>query len=209
MEVPQVIMLFGNKEVGKTTSAKHLYQHLTTSGYMPDLIAFADPIKSIAVDAFGLPRNLVFGSADDKNAPTSWKWAEIKGLSALDVDLIGHSNLTIREFLQFIGTELFRKHFHPKVWDKLFWDKIRGVVHPKVVFICHDGRHHSEMEIPEDFTGKTYKILIKRETGHQDGHSSEKQLHEMPEDCFDKVIINDGTIEQLYTKLGHVMQILY
>ena len=203
---PSVIMLFGNKEVGKTTSANEILMWLRKHGYFGNhKIAFADPIKDVAI-AFGIPAGLVHGSPLDKSLPTQWRWKDI--INAPDY---GDSLMTVRQFLQFVGTEVFRKHFHPKTWDNLFWAKVRNglLVEPNSIFVCHDGRHHSEMDVPSALQDKTIKILIKRETGDQDSHSSEKQLHEMPDELFDHVIINDGTKEELYAKLGGVMESLY
>lgn len=204
---PKIIMLFGNKEVGKSTSAHHLGFCLERRYGLPcRLIAFADPIKQIAVEAFGMPKSLVYGTADEKNAITNWKWSDIPNSPNPNG---GH--MSIRQFLQFIGTEVFRKHFHSETWDRIFWDKIREgqKEYPAPIFICHDGRHYSELHVPTDFLGKTVKILIKRNTGHTDSHSSEKQLHEMSEDNFQFIITNDGPLKDLYTKLEEVLVELY
>jgi len=74
----------------------------------------ADPLKRIAIDIFGLPEDKVYGTDDDKNELTHLLWENMPG--------IYHQSgpMTIREFLQYLGSDVFRK-INSEVWlDTLF-----------------------------------------------------------------------------------------
>lgn len=64
---------------------------------------FADYLKNIAINLFGIDRNLAYGTDKDKNTKTNFSW------SSMPTNKRKKGNLTIREFLQYFGTELVRK----------------------------------------------------------------------------------------------------
>jgi len=77
----------------------------------------ADPLKRIAIDIFGLPEDKVYGTDDDKNELTHLLWENMP-----KPDKLGFKSgpMTIREFLQYLGSDVFRK-IYSKVWlDTLF-----------------------------------------------------------------------------------------
>ena len=87
----------------------------------------ADPLKRIAIDIFGLPEDRVYGTDDDKNEPTHLLWENMPGIyTKTDKGLLGlvtyhePGPMTIREFLQYLGSDVFRK-INSEVWlDTLF-----------------------------------------------------------------------------------------
>jgi hypothetical protein len=87
----------------------------------------ADPLKRIAIDIFGLPEDKVYGTDDDKNEPTHLLWENMPGIyTKTDKGLLGlvtyhePGPMTIREFLQYLGSDVFRK-INSEVWlDTLF-----------------------------------------------------------------------------------------
>jgi hypothetical protein len=64
---------------------------------------FADPLKDLAINLFGLDSKLVYGSNDDKNQKTPFIWSDLPSGNASE------ENLTIREFLEYFGTSIIRK----------------------------------------------------------------------------------------------------
>ncbi len=96
--------------------------------------AFADPIKEIAAEYFGIPRELGDAPNDMKNTTyTDWLWEEIPCLSARvnDDSLPGTINgkngrMTVREILQWIGTEIFRLNMHKDFWVKATFNRIKA-----------------------------------------------------------------------------------
>ena len=87
----------------------------------------ADPLKRIAIDVFGLPEDKVYGTDDDKNELTHLLWENMPGIytgyeSGLHEYVTYHQSgpMTIREFLQYLGSDVFRK-INSEVWlDTLF-----------------------------------------------------------------------------------------
>lgn len=92
----------------------------------------ADPLKRIAIDIFGLPEDKVYGTDGDKNELTHLLWENMPvAKSQFDQEYDSGSSLntetryragpmTIREFLQYLGSDVFRK-IYSKVWlDTLF-----------------------------------------------------------------------------------------
>lgn len=64
---------------------------------------FADYLKSISINLFGLDAKKVYGSDNDKNSKTEFRWEKMPSTNNK------RGKLTIREFLQYFGTELVRK----------------------------------------------------------------------------------------------------
>jgi hypothetical protein len=103
------IGLSGKKGCGKNTVGEMIKESLSFA----TLYALADPIKEIAISHFGVPADLV-------NAPnsiretydTGWRWENVPGSNKT-------GPITIRQLLQFIGTELFRNNFDNEFWNKL------------------------------------------------------------------------------------------
>ena len=64
---------------------------------------FADYLKSICINLFGLSYQNVYGTDDDKNTDTDFKWSQ------MPTNKRKKGKLTVRDFLQYFGTELVRK----------------------------------------------------------------------------------------------------
>lgn len=85
----------------------------------------ADPLKRIAIDIFGLPEDKVYGTDDEKNELTHLLWENMPGWTSDPVCPVGNyyhrpGPMTIREFLQYLGSDVFRK-INSEVWlDTLF-----------------------------------------------------------------------------------------
>ena len=65
---------------------------------------FADPLKEMAIDLFGLKAEHVYGSDDQKNQKTELLWQNMPN----NVDN-KDGNMTNREFLEHFGTNIIRK----------------------------------------------------------------------------------------------------
>lgn len=135
--------------------------------------AFASPFKEMAVDLFGLNKDHVYGSNEDKNNLTDYSWEDMpfktkqKGL------------MTVREFLQALGSEIFRK-IYEDIWvDKAVADM--NIESPEVATVS-DVRYKNEFNGIKKAGGKV--ILL---TGGVDGdkHSSENDLEGLE---FDAII---------------------
>jgi len=129
------------------------------------LYALADPLKRIAIDIFGLDENKVYGTDDDKNSVTHLKWKD------LPKKVSGKSGfMTIREVLQYLGTEVFRK-MYSDVWIDTLVRRIKKD-NPKIALVC-DVRFDNEIELLKK--NDAIVIGLKRDLfDSKDTHVSEK-----------------------------------
>lgn len=118
---------------------------------------FADVLKQdICMNILGLSHEQCYGSDEDKNKPSHLVW-EGKNISA-------------REALQFIGTDIFRK-MKSDVWVEATINKIKQEK-PKVAIIT-DCRFPNEVDSIKNNNGKV--IRLTRDPHHSD-HISESIL---------------------------------
>jgi hypothetical protein len=121
--------------------------------------------------------------------------------------------MTVRTFLQRLGTEAMREGLHTNVWvNALFADykhsktcnckKGCRCAHDLPNWIITDMRFPNEMEAVELREGVTIKVV--RPGTAVGTHPSETALDDA---YFDHVISNDGTIEDLIEKVRQVLTI--
>jgi hypothetical protein len=158
---------------GKSTVAQLLH------GYTR--LAFADPMKWMLqqlLDAAG------YSSADARRILFHDKETPLDRLPGAP---------TMRHLLRTLGTEWGRDHVHPDLWVEVW--KRQALRLPKVV--ADDVRMPNEAAVIREIGGELWSVV---RPGYADasGHRSEAGL---PGVTFDRVIINDGTIDQLEVKL--------
>lgn len=91
----KIIALHGARGVGKSCIAEALHARLPGS----TIVGFADPIRKVAVETFGLPHEAVYGE------------------SALRERVYPSLGYSARQVLRLLGTECGRA-LHPDVWVK-------------------------------------------------------------------------------------------
>lgn len=169
-------------------------------------IALADPLKEFAMDYLGLPANLLWGTNEDKETVTTYKKSKLPLYTAFDLfyhngsntevmmDLENEPFLTIREVLQLVGTELFRK-IDPEYW----LNKNRELIKEdsSKLVIVSDVRFENEIVgLRKD--GVIVIYLTRNIHGNKDGHSSEKDVDKL-RNLADFCIDNDKlTIEETH-----------
>ena len=139
--------------------------------------SFADPLKSIAIQLFGLTRDQCFGTDEDKNTPTDIIWKDMPGKSR------SKKKMTAREFLQSFGTDVCRK-IKPDVWTSSCIDRVQ--TSQTELAIIPDCRFPNEVEAIKEAGGKVIRLTKSR---HDDSHLSETALTDSYEG-FDVVIDN-------------------
>jgi len=152
--------------------------------------AFADPIKHIIHDLFRVPLEQLYGTPEQKESLTQYKWGSVvtRLPKGIDKDLL----MPAREMVKYIG-EYFRR-FYENVWvDKtLDWMKEDS---PKLA-IAKDIRRVNEFEAVKAAGGKIIRLL---RAPVEDGHNTETDLDGDKFDVnnFDAVIANqEMTIEE-------------
>lgn len=207
-----IIGLSGLAGAGKDTVADLLVDH---HGFAK--LAFADPLKRICRDVFQFTERQLWGPSSARNAGDE-RYPR------------GDSFLTPRYALQQLGTEWGRDCF-PSIWvdaglrdaKKVMetacyrYESRRGLylapvtewdsaLAPKGVAIS-DVRFENEIAAVKLAGGKV--IRIKRPSEGLEGeaamHRSEAEQALVPDEAFDAVLVNDGSIAQLGATLARLL----
>lgn len=160
-----IIGISGAKKSGKSTLAKAIADncydafHISRPGDTREYplrkvhrVAFADPIKKIAVEWLGVDPAIVYGTDEDKARLCGYRWEQMPhyeylvkklGLDAPFPDQV----MTGREILQELGTGVFRHMFQGvfcRVWRQTV-DEI-GLRDPLGVVVTDDVRFPNEVK---------------------------------------------------------------
>jgi len=156
----RIIAFAGRKQSGKTTSCEFVKNVFETSHHSGDcrIYNFADPLKQMCIDIFGLSYHQCYGTDDNKNEIVNCYWP------GLD------SKMTAREVLQYVGTDVFRK-MQCNVWADATIRKIEKE-NPTLALIA-DCRFPNEVEAVKNAGGIVVKL--NRDT-YNSTHASEISL---------------------------------
>ena len=173
----KLIGITGKASSGKDTIAHYLWgRHAFTS------IAFADPLKLAAKAMFGLTSAQTW-DADQKEV------------------VIPHWGMSPRQIFQLLGTEAAKPVFGKDVWIKrwrISYDMLSRTDH----IVVPDVRFDEEAEAIRGLGGVI--VEVQRGVGLQGStgtHASELGLLKLP----DYVIDNNGTLEDLFMQVEHVI----
>ena len=138
--------------------------------------SFANPLKVICINLFGLTYEQCYGSDDDKNSPVNIKWEHVAGVKGKK------GYLTAREFMQTFGTDICRL-MKPDIWTSACIDRIHNS--GTELAIVSDCRFPNEVEAVQQADGKVIRLT---RNPFDDEHVSEKALDGY--EGFDCVIDN-------------------
>jgi len=180
-----VIGILGRKRHGKDTIADYL-----VSKYGYDKYSFATPLKRGCMELFGFTEEQVFGNLKDEVDPL---WG-----------------CTPRLMLQVLGTELlqydiqryipsFKDDIGRKVWLKCF--NRYYTANPEKNLTIADVRFFHESEEIKALGGIIIKV-VRPGISDDDFHASEVEIDRME---YDHLIVNDGSLESLYSKVDTIM----
>jgi hypothetical protein len=158
--------------------------------------AFADPLKAICMDFFGLTWEQCYG--DNKNTSTTYNWNTLPSVLTLTSlknsvkkssqrdNIVGAEDgeVTARQFLQFLGTDIFRK-IRYDCWVQRTLDIIK--VEKPLLSLITDVRFDNEAEAIRQAGGRI--IVLTRDVCERDGHESERGITVQP---FDIIIDNQN-----------------
>lgn len=178
----------GKKQSGKNTFADFAAQTLFQYGMPAKNMALADPLKQFCVDYLYPKKESFFGNDFEKN-----KWlglwrdffsddlAKKYGKNALD-------NISGREIMQVVGTDIFRAQFGQDFWTKLLKMRILQQQKNNIVIFVTDVRFPNEIEMIKSLGGKMIKIYreIKRENIIE--HASENALDNIPDNVYNYIV---------------------
>jgi hypothetical protein len=150
---------------------------------------FADTLKKdICINILGLDYNQCYGSDEEKNQKTHL--------------VLDNKNLSAREVMQFIGTDIFRS-MYTNVWVDATLKKIIKEDIP--VAIVTDCRFPNEVEAIKENGGKV--IRLTRDPFHSD-HISESILDKENYDWSNFDYVVDNIEYSLYEQSTHIKQII-
>ena len=138
--------------------------------------SFADPLKVIAIELFGLKMEQCYGTDEDKNTPVNIKWENM----LTPTDKTGF--MTAREFLQCFGTDVCRK-IKDDIWVASCISSM--LTSGTELAIVPDIRFPNEVEAIQKAGGKVIRLT---RSPHEDEHPSETSLDNHK--GFDHVINN-------------------
>lgn len=156
--------------------------------------AFATALKEILIGLFEIPKEMVYGTDEQKDQFTQYKWenmpVKVKGKSGF---------MTGREFMQYFGTDICRE-MYSDIWTNR---TIKDIVQEESKFsIISDARFENEIEAVQKSGGKV--IRLTRSVKGKDIHKSELALDNYA--GFDAVIDNQNmTIEE---SCQHLVQLI-
>lgn len=142
-----LIGLIGKKQVGKDTVADFLVKHHDYVKY-----AFAQPLKKACQILFLLSEEQLQNGAEKEKIITEWQ-------------------MSPRQILQFVGTDLIRTHFRDDFWIHHFRQWYKTTTSKNVV--VSDVRFQNEADAILALGGKLIKI--ERHNFCNDPHLSEQQ----------------------------------
>ena len=191
-----IIGISGFQSSGKDTIADYLVKE---HGFVK--LSFASALKDIVAIIFGWSRERLEGlKVEDRQwrEEVDSKWANLLNIHCL----------TPRYVLQYLGTEVFRNHFHKDIWTKIVENQLSFYEN----VVVSDCRFANEIEMIKQNGGKIIQV-------HRDDHVL-KHPSELPLEVsgakhpselewiqchYDRVIKNNGTIEDLHTKVNLIL----
>lgn len=205
-----IIGLSGKAGSGKDTAADFLVNHHNFFK-----IGLADPLKRVCLDVFKFSPEQLWGPSERRNEQD------------LRYPREGGEYLTPRYALQRLGTE-WGRDCYKDVWveyavrtcnevlrSKSGYDQRLGSleeqkISPHSGAVISDVRFKNEVEGLRSRGAKLLRIKgeFRQLSGEAASHSSEVEQDSIPDSDFDFVIVNDGTINELYLKVEAVYRVL-
>jgi len=185
----------GRLRSGKTELAKVCQEH----GY--EIMSFATPLKELCADLLSVTideLNSLKNNCIKINILINNELCEkISKETDIPIDIVedvslGKVIVDAREMLQFIGTDLIRKYNED--WHV---NKIKERLDKDKNYVFDDVRFKNEKKMINSLGGDCW-FVIRPKIDQVSNHESETSL--TWKDCFNKIIINDKTLEYLRFK---------
>jgi len=201
----------GKKQCGKNTLCDFASELLYPQNIIATNLALADPLKQFCLDYLGVSRKNLSGSDFEKN-----QWVNTWKMFTKDIrdkwQKNEQDNISAREVMQVVGTEIFRHSFGEDFWTNLLYLRIQKIKksNDNTVIFVTDVRFPNEIEAIKKWGGKVIKIYrnIKREETIT--HDSEMSLDNISDEEYDYVIqggsnrsmkqLKDATFKILYNE---------
>jgi len=210
-----LIAISGKMGVGKDTIGTIIQGLLLTNKNQScEIKKFAGKLKQIASILTGIPVEK-FEDQEFKKNLLDVEWGTVQDIPLNSIppfaDMQFNVMMSVREFLQRLGTEAMRDGLHTNVWvNALFADYILSFHYTGDTgerlpnWIITDMRFPNEMEAVVKRNGITIRVTrpVKKSKNTARLHPSETSLDKAK---FDYEIINDGTMEELVKKVREIL----
>jgi hypothetical protein len=148
-------------------------------------LSFAAPIKHFCMDVLGLTHDQCWGTDDDKNTLTKFRWDNV----ASKHGSLRQGFMTARDVMQVFGTDLMRT-WHPDVWAEAC--AAMAVKETVELTLITDCRFPNEVDVFRKIKGQIadcdiWLIRLLR-SPYNDQHPSETALDTYPLSQFDLVV---------------------
>lgn len=168
---------------GKTTISTFLCEE---GGFVR--IPFAEPMKDVCMfflEGLGLSKFEAYSLTH------TYKEDQIPGLP---------DGVTGRYFMQRLGTDFARNLIDPDIWVKAWKVSLEKERGKSKLIVVDDVRFENEAQAVKDAGGELWKVVRPSLTANgTEKHASEQGLEHL---VFDKYIVNDGSVEDLWNKLS-------
>jgi hypothetical protein len=184
-----LIGILATKGSGKDTVADHIVRN-----HLFNKMSFADPIKKITQILFGFDNEQLYG---DKKETIDTNW-----------------NVTPRTVFQYLGTDIFRNDINKIIpginndfWINSFKVKYKNIINDDANtcknIVIADVRFQNEVDAIHDLGGMVIKLSRPSLDQSMVNETHESELGVGNITNHDHVIINDGTLTDLYDKMDH------
>ena len=212
MDKQRIISIAGRISSGKDTLAEYL---VTQRGFKK--LSFAGSLKDSVATVFNWDRGLLEGTTQESR---EWReqvdpwWAKRLALP----------DLTPRWVLQYIGTEVFRQHFHQDIWTASLENKL---VTCKDSIVITDARFQNELDTVKRVGGTTIRVhrgeepdwysdavIVNTDPANAEWSNASARLAQLnihPSEWssvglyYDHHIYNDGTITELQQQMASIL----
>lgn len=196
-----------------TPACLHFYWIFKTFGFLSNIgkwtvTSFAKPLKEVLAVILGVSAERFedrdfkeFCAANLKDGKLKYSHntsnlisdkAFSKAAKAHDVETLQNHDLTMRQWLQYIGTDVLRYFVSEDVW-------INATLRRQNIIIS-DLRFKREFEALDNYN--SFRILIERPGCEPGNHASEREVVELKANrTFEGYINNNGTLKDLFYKL--------
>lgn len=195
----KIIIVTGKAQSGKNSTCNFIRSKLSDRGLSSELYAFADPLKEVCVNFFGLDPRCCWGTNEEKDKETNLLWknlpleketiSELMSSMSSSSRRIGlTSRMTSREIMQVWGTNIFRK-FNSDCWVNSTLARIRSSFNDYSL-VC-DARFPNEIDSFQKYEPLVIK-LTRNVTNFS--HASETVLDDYDWRSFRNFYIVDNSI---------------
>lgn len=190
--------IFGDKEfsgifdVDRNTKAVKEFRNQYIYPFIQNY-SFADVLKqNVCIELLGLSHEQCYGTDEQKNAPTEYKWEDMPGvitqenwdtssggmflgeevgiIKDLGINIHSKGPMSGRDVMQYIGTDIFRK-MYPTIWADVTINRIKR--DDSKLAVITDCRFPNEVEAVRRAGGKVIRLT---RNIYEDNHYSETAL---------------------------------